>query len=101
WVNVALAHRELGDLVEELDALEKALAIDPRYFPALLHKARLFERQGKLKQAAYMYHAFLCCLPPGVPPPPAVQEAVRHANAVLQQNDRELEALLQSRLLEV
>src|SRR5882762_10137550 len=65
WVNVALARRELRDETAERDALEKALAADPRYFPALLHKARLFERQGKLKAAAEMYHAFLCCLPPG------------------------------------
>ena len=100
WVNVALAQRELGDDAAERDALEKALAIDPRYFPALLHKARLFERQGKLKPAAHLYHAFLCCLPPGVQPPPAVQEAIQHATAVLQQNDRDLEAFLTPRLVE-
>ena len=98
WVNVALAQRELGDDAAERDALEKALAIDPRYFPALLHKARLFERQGKPKLAAHIYNAFLCCLPPGVQPPPAVQEAIQHANAVLRQNDRDLEAFLKPRL---
>src|SRR4051794_31108031 len=64
WVNVALARRELGDAESERDAIEKALAIEPRYFPALLHKARLLERQGKRKAAAVMYHAFLACLPP-------------------------------------
>ena len=100
WVHVALARRDSRDESGERDALEQALAIDPRYFPALLHKARLLERQGKIKQAAYMYHAFLCCLPPGVPPPPAVQDAISHANEVLRQNDRELERFLQPMLLE-
>ena len=98
WVNVALAHRELGDDGAERDALEKAVALDPRYFPALLHKARLFERQGKLKAAALMYHAFLNCLPAGVQPPPFVREAIQHANEVLRENDRALEAFLRPRL---
>ncbi|HEY3077156.1 MAG TPA: aspartyl/asparaginyl beta-hydroxylase domain-containing protein [Burkholderiales bacterium] len=98
WVNLALAHRELRDEAAERDALERALAVDPRYFPALLHKARLFERQGKLKAAAFMYHAFLNCLPPGVQPPPPVQDAIAHANQVLRENDRALEAFLQPRI---
>ena len=97
WVNVALAYRELGDLVAERDALEKALQLDPRYFPALLHKARLFERQGQSKAAAYMYQAFLNCLPAGGQPP-VVREAITHAHQVLRENDRALEAFLQPRL---
>jgi len=98
WLHVALARRDSRDELGERDALEQALAIDPRYFPALLHKARLFERQGKLKQAAYMYHAFLCCLPPGTTPPPVVRDAIDHANEVLRQNDAELERFLTPRL---
>src|SRR6266571_5224157 len=99
WVNLALAHRELKDEGAERDALERALTADPRFFPALLHKARLFERQGKPKQAAYMYHAFLCCVPPG-PQPPAVQSAMEHANEVLRNNDAALEAFLRPRMSE-
>src|SRR3954468_21996585 len=98
WVNVALAHRELADEHAERDALEKALALDPRYFPALLHKARLFERQGKVKAAAFMYHAFLACLPRDVQPPPSVQSAIQRANEVLRENERALDAFLQPRI---
>jgi aspartyl/asparaginyl beta-hydroxylase (cupin superfamily) len=98
WVNVALAHRELGDPSAERDALEKALEIDPRYFPALLQKARLFERQGKLKAASYMYHAFLNCLPSGAQPPRAVQGAIAHAQQMLLENNRALEAFLAPRV---
>ena len=98
WVNVALANRELADDSAQREALEKALALDPRYFPALLHKARLFERQGKLKAAASMYNAFLACLPRDVPPPPSVQSEIQHANDVLRESARALEAFLQPRL---
>src|SRR5436190_24348173 len=101
WVNVALAQRELRDETAERDALEKALAADPRYFPALLHKARLLERQGKLKSAAEMYHAFLCCLPPGAQPPPSVQAAIERANEVLRENNLALETFLEPRLQEL
>ena len=100
WLNLALAHRELRDEAAEREAVEQALVADPRFFPALLHKARLFERQGKLKQAAYMYHAFLCCVPAGVQQPPAVQAAMEHATKILKANDSALEALLRPRLEE-
>ena len=98
WLNLALAHRELRDESAERDVLEKALALDPRFYPALLHKARLFERQGKRKAAAQMYHAFLSCLPPGVPPTPSLQAAMEHANKALRENDAALEAFLRPRV---
>src|SRR6266581_3218110 len=98
WLNLALAHRELKDEGAERDAIERALTADPRFFPALLHKARLFERQGKPKQAAYMYHAFLCCVPPGVQHPQAVRSAMEHANEVLRSNDVALETFLRPRV---
>jgi len=97
WLNLALAHRELKDEGAERDALERALVADPRFFPALLQKARLFERQGKPKQAAYMYHAFLCCVPGG-PHPPAVKSAIEHADQILKKNDAALEAFLRPRV---
>src|SRR5882762_1110203 len=97
WLNLALAHRELKDDSAERDALERSLVADPRFFPALLQKARLFERQGKPKQAAYMYHAFLCCVPGG-PHPPAVKSAIEHADEILKKNDAALETFLRPRV---
>ena len=98
WLNLALAHRALCDEGAERDALEKALAADPRFYPALLHKARLFEQQGKLKLAASMYYAFLCCVPAGAQQAPAVREAIEHANKALKDNDAALEAFLKPRV---
>jgi aspartate beta-hydroxylase len=101
WVNVALARRDLGDIEGEREAIEKALALEPRYFPALLHKARHLERQGKRKAAAVMYDAFLACLPAGTPPPPDVQAAIQYAQAFLRENARLLEAFLEPQLAPV
>ena len=96
-VNVALTQRKLGNEAAERDALEQALEIDPRYFPALLHKARLLERQGKIGAASYTYNMFLSSLPAGEHPP-AVQEAVVYAHKVIRENFNELEKFLEPRL---
>lgn len=44
WLNLANACRALGDMKSEAEALEKALAIEPRYVLALLQKAALSEK---------------------------------------------------------
>ena len=99
WVNFALAHRELRDTDAERDALEKALALDPRFYPALLQKARLFERQGKPKLAAFMYHAFLACAPVGTQDR-ALDAAIEQAKKALRAHDAALEAFLAPRVAE-
>src|SRR6185503_20041221 len=99
WLNLALAHRELRDESAERDVLEKALALDPRFYPALLHKARLFERQGKPKLAAFMYHAFLACAPVGTQDR-ALDAAIEQAKKALRAHDAALEAFLTPRVEE-
>jgi aspartyl/asparaginyl beta-hydroxylase (cupin superfamily) len=98
WLNLALVHRELRDDKAERAAIDRALAADPRHFPSLLHKARLLERQGKSKQAAYLYHGFLCCVPPSAQQLPAIQSAIGHAQKVVDDNNRALEAFLEGEL---
>jgi aspartyl/asparaginyl beta-hydroxylase (cupin superfamily) len=100
WLNLALARRDSGDAAGERAALERALVADPRFYPALLHKARLLELEGNLRQAAAMYYAFVCCVPQGEQAP-SVLSAVQHAQEVMRQNDRALEAFLTPRLAEL
>jgi tetratricopeptide (TPR) repeat protein len=100
WINLAFARRDSGDRAGELAAVERALVADPRFYPALLHKARLFELDGNVRQAASMYYAFLCCVPPGEQAP-AVVSAIQHAQEVMRKNDRALEAFLEPRLAEL
>src|SRR5689334_11681943 len=89
WLNLAFARRDRGDAAGERVALERALTADPRFYPALLHKARLLELQGDLPQAAALYYAFLCCVPQGEQAAP-VKSAMEHAREVMRNNDRAL-----------
>jgi protein O-GlcNAc transferase len=51
--NLALAWRDLGleHLAVAIDALRKALAIDPAYFPAVTHLAGLLSEEGRWQEA--------------------------------------------------
>jgi len=100
WLNLAFARRDSGDTAGERAAIERALIADPRFYPALLHKARLLELQGNLQQAATLYYAFLCCVPPGEQAAPVVS-AIEHAKDVMRKNDRALEAFLMPRLADL
>jgi aspartate beta-hydroxylase len=83
WFHLALACRAQGDTESEMRALDKALAIEPRFYPVLLQKATALERLGKAKQAATVFDFFLHCVPPPAQQPPALKQAIQYAeNAV-------------------
>jgi aspartyl/asparaginyl beta-hydroxylase (cupin superfamily) len=98
WMNLAGAHRALGDLPAEGAALERALAIDPRYVQALLQRGELMERLGKPKAAALVFGAALASVAPGIPIPPGVASLLTHAQEVVNANSRALEELLEQDL---
>jgi aspartyl/asparaginyl beta-hydroxylase (cupin superfamily) len=97
WLNLAQCRRMQGDTAGELVALDQALALQPRFYPALLQKATWLERQGKPKQAAHLYNFFLHCLPP-----PAQQlqlkPAIEYAQRVVTADRAALGALIEQRL---
>jgi aspartyl/asparaginyl beta-hydroxylase (cupin superfamily)/Tfp pilus assembly protein PilF len=64
WLNLARAHRELGDFAGELAALDRILALDARHFTALLRKAHLFQRQGEDAKAAMFWSQAGAVAPP-------------------------------------
>jgi aspartate beta-hydroxylase len=55
WIGLAACRRAMGDAHGALVALEGALAIEPRCFPALLMKGSMLESQGSPKAAAVAY----------------------------------------------
>jgi aspartate beta-hydroxylase len=57
WMNLARAHRELGDPAAEREALEQVLAIDQRDLLALIRLAELHERLGEETPAATRWGA--------------------------------------------
>jgi aspartate beta-hydroxylase len=59
WINLAAAHRILGDAGRERAALENALAIDQTDLLALIRMAELHERLGEETAAAERWNAVL------------------------------------------
>ena len=55
WLGLAACQRALGDLGGALRAVQGALTVDPRCFPALLMKGSLLEAAGDAKPAAIAY----------------------------------------------
>ena len=88
---MALAHREAGNPDAELVALTEALAIDPYFYPALLHKATLLERQGKRRQAAKVFRDVLKIMPATDELGAGLQKAAVHARSAVQENMDALE----------
>jgi aspartate beta-hydroxylase len=101
WLNLANACRALGDMKSEAEALEKALAIEPRYVLALLQKAALMERQAQPKSAAVFYEAALDSLASGAPVPEQAAAALAHAQTVVLANRKELESFLEQQITAV
>ena len=98
WLNLAAALRGLKRTDEEMKALEKVLAIEPRNLRARLQLASLQETQGKPREAAASYRIALQMLPPGVEPPPAMRPVLQHAKDAVEANDRALEAFIEERV---
>jgi aspartyl/asparaginyl beta-hydroxylase (cupin superfamily) len=100
-LNLSYAYRDLGDGPREMDAIVRALTIDPYYFPALLAKGMLLERSGHVRKASQVYKNLLAIAPPEGEIPPEFQEPLRHAREIVRENTLGLEQLLKSRLDEI
>ncbi len=98
WLNLSQCRRMQGDVAGELVALDQALALQPRYYPALLQKATYLERQGKRKQAAHLYNFFLHCLPPPAQQPPHLKPAIEYAERMVSADRAALGTLIEQRL---
>ncbi|HUO96658.1 MAG TPA: aspartyl/asparaginyl beta-hydroxylase domain-containing protein [Steroidobacteraceae bacterium] len=98
WSNLASSLRALQRRGEELDAIEKALALEPRHLPSLLQKGALLEETGDPRNAARMYRNALATIPPGSEVPPTIAEALTHAKSVVAQDDAALAAAIEQRL---
>jgi aspartate beta-hydroxylase len=90
WANLASSLRALGRRSEELDALEKALELEPRHLSALLQKGAHLQETGDVRNAARAYQNALACVAPNADIPPAVREALARARAVVQSDQAEL-----------
>lgn len=101
WTNLAAACRALGDSRAESEALDKALALEPRYVLALLQKGDLLERLGKPKAAAMVYEGALASAARSGPAPQQLAPALARARDVVLANCRDMEAFLDQEIASV
>ncbi|MBV8144797.1 MAG: aspartyl/asparaginyl beta-hydroxylase domain-containing protein, partial [Gammaproteobacteria bacterium] len=101
WANLASSLKALGRRAEEMDALEKALELEPRHLSALLQKGALQEESADLRNAALTYQNALACIPPGAEPAPSVRAALSHAREIVEADRAALTAALEQPLASV
>ncbi len=101
WANLASSLKALGRREEELDAIEKALELEPRHLSALLQKGAYLEETGDPRNAARIYQNMLDCLPPGAEVAPQIKDAVAHAKARVDADLAALSAALEEPLAQV
>jgi aspartate beta-hydroxylase len=101
WVNLATAFSGLKLQDDELRALDKALALDPRNVLALLQKAGVVARSGKPKAAARLYLSALQSIPAGTRLPERLRPAIEIAAKAVRENDSALESFLGAKLGEL
>jgi len=82
-LNIGVALRMMGDFTGALGAVERALAIDPYDFLALLSKGKLLELLGRQNAAAKVYVNALKIMPPEERLPPPLKSGVTAARAVV------------------
>jgi aspartyl/asparaginyl beta-hydroxylase (cupin superfamily) len=90
WANLASSFKQLGRRADEIDAIEKALALEPRHVSALLQKGAYLEATGDVRNAARTYQNVFACLPPAAEAPGNLKDALAHAKSVV---DADLAAL--------
>ena len=84
WINLATAHRAIGDAGAERAALEKILEIDQRDLLALIRLAELHERQGEDALAEGRWKAVVALSRSVANPSPEFTKLVNHARSYVQ-----------------
>ncbi|HEX3915085.1 MAG TPA: aspartyl/asparaginyl beta-hydroxylase domain-containing protein [Steroidobacteraceae bacterium] len=101
WANLASSLKALGRRIEEFDAIEKALALEPRHLSALLQKGGYLEQSGDPRNAAQAYQAALDSLPIGAAVPPYLTEAFDVARRRVDADRAALSEALEQPLAEI
>jgi aspartyl/asparaginyl beta-hydroxylase (cupin superfamily) len=97
WSNLAASLHALN-LPDELEAIERALAVEPRHLASLLQKGTFIEGRGDARNAARAYRNALATLRPGDTPPETAREAIEHAREAIAGDDAALARAVEERL---
>jgi aspartate beta-hydroxylase len=101
WANLASSLKLLGRRAEEIDAIEKALALEPRHVSALLQKGTYLEETGDPRNAARTYQNVLACLAPGAEVPSSIKDALARAKSMVDADQAALAAQLEEPLARI
>ena len=82
-MNLAMAHRAGGSLVDAVLALNAALAVEPYSFMALLSKGSILEQMGRIRAAARVYRDALRITPAESSLPGALRGPLARAREVV------------------
>jgi aspartyl/asparaginyl beta-hydroxylase (cupin superfamily) len=96
WMGLAACQRALNEPMSSLASLEKALAIEPRFFPALLMKGSLLEAAGQPREAELAFDAAIKVAPPDSTLGEPMRRALAHAREVHAKRAAELVSYLHS-----
>ena len=99
WLHLAATCRASGDYAAALIALEQTLRVEPRHFQALLMKATLIEREGRMREAAQAFGVALTQAPPDERLDPTTRGVVQRGRALNQRYLLELRTHLDRQLL--
>ena len=95
WLNFAAALRGMERREEELAALDRLLALEPRHLRGLLQKASLLALRGDARAAAALYRTALQTVPPGAELPPSLRAMLKQASRAVAANNVALEAFVE------
>jgi len=94
WFNVFQAQEMAGQLEQGLASLDRALAADPYFVPALLKKAEMLERLGRVAESVALYRAIIAASPSlDDLPEPARQALARGGDLVRAEDERRAAAM--------
>lgn len=100
-LHLGLAHNTKGELDLALAALDRALAIDPYFFMALLFKASVLERMNQPRQAASVYANAIKIAPAPDRLPPSLRQGLERARDAVRHNSESMADFLRARTAEV
>ncbi len=98
WLALAFARVNQGDNQGTLDAVDQALALDPRNLRALLFKGDHLDRMGESRQALSFYQGALKVAASLQQIPPDVQQGLARANKISNSHAEEYEKYLTAAL---
>jgi aspartyl/asparaginyl beta-hydroxylase (cupin superfamily) len=101
WFNLFQAFDLAGDLERGMASLDRALAIDPYYVPAILMKAQLLARLGRQEESLAMYRAIIAVGPNADSLPPPARDALTHGLELVQADDDRRAAAFERPIAEV